>query len=243
MDQINYCSHHLRWDFEKKRLSERGNNLVLTKQGSRESQSISNKARLPKRAFSLVELLVVIAIVLIMATFAAPALTSVLRGSNLNRAGQMIADQITFARQAAVLKNREVQVRFFTSASGTVNEVSGLQLWQVEEGLAGPITNAAGRVQKLPENVIFNPNANISPLLSVPENQGGVAGTMVVSSVGTVNYTGFRVRANGMLDNAIRTNNFLTLQNSTPPATASAPANFYTVQINPITGKVISYRP
>jgi uncharacterized protein (TIGR02596 family) len=211
---------------------------------SRRQSQILFEAGLPGRgAFSLVELLVVIAIIVLLASFAAPALNSVVRGSSLNRAGQMIADQLAFARQEAVTKNRDIQVRIFTSDSVTNGGVSGLQLWQVEEGLSGPTTNSVGRVQKLPVGVVFNPNATVSPLLSISTNGGGVAGSMNIPSLGAVNYTGFRIRANGMLDNAIGTNNFVTLQNSTPPATASVPANFYTIQVNPITGKVINYRP
>jgi len=208
-----------------------------------QSPPLRNKESLTGRAFSLVELLVVITIIIILATLSAPALTSVLRGSNLNRAGEMIADQINFARQTAFLKNRDVHVRMFMFDSGQITKVDGLQIWQVEEGVSGSMTNPVGRVQKLPEGVIFNPNASVSPLLSVSTNEGGLAGSMNIPSLGTVTYTGFRIRANGMLDNAIGTNNFITLQNSKPPATASAPANFYTIQINPITFQVISYRP
>jgi len=96
-----------------------------------QSPPLRNKESLTGRAFSLVELLVVIAIIIILATLSAPALTSVLRGSNLNRAGEMIADQINFARQTAFLKNRDVHVRMFMFDSGQITKVDGLHIWQV----------------------------------------------------------------------------------------------------------------
>jgi prepilin-type N-terminal cleavage/methylation domain-containing protein len=63
--------------------------------------------------FSLVELLVVIAILVLLATVSLPAFNSITRGSNLQRAGQMIGDQFALARQEAVARNRDVIVQFY----------------------------------------------------------------------------------------------------------------------------------
>lgn len=195
------------------------------------------------QAFSLVELLVVIAIVAILTSFAAPSLSSVISGSNLNRAGQLVNDQLALARQEAVTKNCDIHVRFFTLNTPGLSGVRGVQLWRVEESATGPVTNAFGRMVLLPDGVLINSNSSLSPLLSLSSSTGGISGSTNLPSYGNVSYKGFRIRANGSMDNAIAANNYLTLQNANPPPTASAPDNYYTLQVNPITGKVISYRP
>lgn len=192
-------------------------------------------------AFSLIELLLVIAILALLVTATVPALSSILTGSNLNRGGQLVADQITLARQEAVTKNREMQVRFFTLNSVTSAGPSGIQLWRIDEGTNGPTTNPITRMMRLPEGTVINPNASVSPLLS--PSTGNISGTTNVPSYGTVPYTGFRIRANGMMDLAIGKNNFITVQKAEPAPTGATPDNYYTLQVDLITGKVISYRP
>ena len=195
------------------------------------------------QAFSLIELLVVIAIVALLTSVAAPSIGSVIAGSNLNRAGQLVNDQLTIARQEAVTKNCDIHVRFFTINSGNQSGVRGIQLWRVEESASGPVTNAFGRMVLLPEGVLINPANTLSPLLTVPPAAGGSSGNTNLPTYGNASYTGFRIRANGTLDNAVAANNFLTLQNANPPPSADVPDNYYTLQVNPITGKVLSYRP
>jgi len=207
---------------------------ILTK------QSTSKNAG---RAFSLIELLVVIAIVALLTSVAAPSVSSVIAGSNLNRAGQLVNDQLAIARQEAVTKNCDIHVRFFTINSGNQSGIRGIQLWRVEEGATGPVTNAFGRMVLLPEGVLINPANTLSPLLTLSSAAGGSSGTMNLPTYGNASYTGFRIRANGTLDKTVAANNFLTIQNANPPPSANVPDNYYTLQVNPITGKVLSYRP
>ena len=71
---------------------------------------------LKSRAFSLVELLVVIAVIAIVAGYAVPAVTTMLKGSQLTQGSQMVVDQIALARQTALSRNRSVEVRFYKYA-------------------------------------------------------------------------------------------------------------------------------
>ena len=188
-----------------------------------------------RTAFTLIELMAVMTIMIVLASFAGPAFTSLAVGSRLTRAGQLVADQLYLARQEAVTKNRDVQVRFIT-IGGTVR---GVQLWRVDDSITGPVTNAVARMTSLPDGVVVSPDPQFSPLLSA-----GTTGTMSLPPYGTVSFISIRIRSNGGTENSITAaNNFLTLQNANGTTSGSPGANYYTVQINPITGKVVHYQP
>jgi uncharacterized protein (TIGR02596 family) len=186
------------------------------------------------RAFSLVELLVVIAIMALLIAAAVPALSSVAQGSNLNRAGQMLGDQIAQARLTAVSRNREIQVRFYQLTNGLDTGWRGLQVWRIEQSATGSIGVPASRLMVLPEGVIVEPDR--SPLLDADAT---VLGADILPSRGSVNYQGFRFRPNGAMSAGVSaSNNYLTLR----PVRDSG-ANYYTVQVDPLTGKTTVYRP
>jgi len=186
-------------------------------------------------AFSLIELLTVVAILGIMATLVIPAVGSILRGSNLNRGGQMISDQLFMARQEAVSKNRDVEVRFYNLTNGMFPGWRGIQLWRIEQTPTGPVTNSSSRVTVLPDGIVMASNS-LSPLITASSG-----GTETHAVYGTMAYKAFRFRADGSLETSVGTNNYVTLQNASD--TGNPPANYYTIQINPLTGKSGVFRP
>ncbi len=189
------------------------------------------------RAFSLIELLVVMGILILLMTFAIPAFNSITVGSNLNRAGLMIGDEIALARQEAVSKNRDVQVVLYKLPTGTTSAWRGIRLLRIDQTPAGMVTNAASRLLQIPEGVLISPDAAYSPLLTSAVND-----TVTLPGYGTVQCASFRFRANGSLESRISSaSNFLTLQSVT--ATGNPPANYYTIQVNTLTGKLSVFRP
>lgn len=186
----------------------------------------------------MLELLMVMGLVLILAALAMPAVGSLLLGSNLNRAGQLVGDQMALARQEAVTSNCDVEVRFFALTSGANPGVRAVQLWRVNEGSGGTQTNPVGRLQMLPEGVVISTNATLSPLLTA----GGRSGRIDVPSHGLVEYRGYRIRPSGATDVALTSaDSFVTLRPA--QAVGEPPANYYTLQLNPVTGKIAIYRP
>ncbi len=192
--------------------------------------------RTVSRAFSLVELLVVMAVIVVLMAVAVPALNSVLAGSGVSRAGQMISDAFVLARQEAVSKNRDVYVRFFKFKDGadTTPRWRAVQVWSKEPT---PNGKALGKLMKFPEAIYISPGSTLSPLLS----DATETGTNDLGTYGSAEYASFRFRATGQLDGSMKNSNWITVQSATD--TASPPQNYYTLQINPITGKVLTYRP
>lgn len=202
--------------------------------------------------FSLIELLVVIAIIAVLSVLATTGLSSVSRSAELTNAAQRLGDQIVLARQLAVARNLPVEVRLyklpdFDSTTGGPSVWRGAQIFIMDGTTAVP----ASRLLLFPRRVIISEEAAVSPLLQSGSSGLGVEATPADNvgafSTANVRYKSFTIRPNGSLtaDNSIPDLNwFLTLhQENDPKPDGQKPANFATVQINPVTSKVTILRP
>lgn len=189
------------------------------------------------KAFSLIELLIVIAIMAILVSLSVPAMNSIARGSNITRAGQMVGDMVILGRQEAVAKNRDIEVRIIevSPAPGVAGGLVAVQLWELSDASAKPVS----RINRLPEGAAISSNTALSPLLKADVSVGN---TTNFGSLGNRPYLGFKIRANGKLSSSVgMNNNFLTVS-ATSDASAP-PENYYTIRVNPVTGRVNIYRP
>jgi uncharacterized protein (TIGR02596 family) len=179
----------------------------------------------------------VIAILGIMATLTAPAVSSILRGSNLNRGGQMIGDQFVIARQEAVSKNRDIEVRFYNLTNGMFPGWRGIQLWRIEQTPTGPVTNSFSRVTVIPDGIVMASNSPSGLISDSP-----LSNSVTLPGYGAnIQYRGFRFRANGSLEMGVGANNYVTLYNASDAGKTTT--NYYTIQINTLTGKASVFRP
>ena len=229
------------------------------------------------RAFSLIELLVVIAVIAIIAGYAVPAVTSMLKGSQLTQGSQMVIDQIALARQTALSRNRSVEVRFYKYADPeTPGEdvekketwlLHGLQTFEIlDNGAALPI----GPIQRLPTNVIMSEGV-LSTLISGRTTDPSKKFTDPTDSDPKIPglpsnlttkaqyvYAALRFLPDGSTDlpptGTVSGENkgdswYITLVNPKDVnATAlgvknGEAANYFTLQIDPVTGSTRSYRP
>jgi uncharacterized protein (TIGR02596 family) len=189
------------------------------------------------RGFSLIELLVVLAVVSILAVIAIPAMNSSMTSTKLTAAGQMISDTIGLARQEAVTKDRDVQVRFYNIGANTWPGWRAIQVLRVEPTSSGSSLVAVTKLRLLPDAIILS--STLSPMVSADP---AVTGTTTLPIYGTATYGGFCFLPSGEVESALTTaNNYVTVQSAT--AQGSPPANYSTLQVNLTTGKVTTYRP
>ncbi len=197
-----------------------------------------------RSGFTLIELLTVMAIIVTLASLATMAVTSMTQSSSLTQAGGVVQASLSQARQEAVARSCEVQVRFFqlpTTQDGSA-EWNALQIWYVRETVGGAVEAPASKLLRLPATVAISGDVTLSPILTADAT---LAGKIDVSEFSQVDFAGFRIRADGSLDESVTgAENYLLLHRSGIQATSSTlPDNFVAFQINPLTGAVQEYRP
>jgi uncharacterized protein (TIGR02596 family) len=228
---------------------------------------MKNALKKSPSGFSLIELLVVCAILALVAGFTVPAASTALRGSQLTQGSQLLSDQIALARQTALTKNAAIEFRIYKFADPEIpgenpsNPATGkyraFQTFEVlESGGAVPL----GKIQRLPNTVIFNEKALSSVIERATADQAPMTGSPATDVTapllgGGVNqnyeWISFRFLPNGGTNLAPNDLWFLTLHGGSvdPISTIQvkdskgAPINFFTLQIDPVSGTTKSYRP
>jgi uncharacterized protein (TIGR02596 family) len=200
-----------------------------------------------KRAFTLLELLVVVAILIILAALTIPAMNSMGRASSLSNGTQAITGALELARQTAVTQNRPVEVRFYKlpedgQPTGPLTDYRSLQLFLVDS----ESTNAVAKPVKLSAPVIITPDVATSSLMdetAFPE-QPAADGVNVPPGGANYRYRSFRFKPDGGTDLPMNGKLFFTLAAKNDPIKANGlPANFATIQIEPLTGRTKVLRP
>lgn len=200
-----------------------------------------------KRAFSLLELLVVVAIIIVLAALTIPAMNSMGRSNALNGGSQAVSGMLELARQTAVTQNRPVEVRFYKlpdedTPNATPSNYRGLQIFLVDY----ESTNAVAKPVKLSTPVIITEDATTSSLMdnaTFPE-QAAAPGMNVPPAGSNYKYRSFRYKPDGSTDLPLNGRWFFTLVAKNDPIKANGlPANFATIQIEPMTGRAKVLRP
>lgn len=217
------------------------------------------------RAFSLLDLLAVLFVIGIIAVLVIPHAPAILRGTQLSQAEQILTDQVKLARQMALTKNHSVQVRFIRygdpempgekandPATGFYRAIQLMEI--LDNGDAVPLD----KPQWLPQSVIVNAGS-LSTLVNDPAMQPPTRAAKGKSANGSggdpamargidwnYDFVEFRFRPDG--STTLNSNTgmawAITLHNfNDKPAGANLPANFVTLQIDPVSGTVRLFRP
>lgn len=208
------------------------------------------KRILKNPAFTLLELLVVIGIMAILMALMVPATGSIMRSINMNRAVSLVVDELNFARQTALSKNQEVEIRFYKLGStlDPADKQFRAMRCYLAAGKKPEDFTSLGRLKRLPESIVISSVPRYSSLMdfSAGNELGLKAGTEKLSGTSeTSEYVSFRFRANGSTSLAEMGKWFLTLYPEAPNVgmDSELPANLFTAQLDPVTGRVRSFRP
>lgn len=200
--------------------------------------------RMNRRGFTLVELLVVLAVVAMLLLLAVPSLVGSSAATQLTTAGDLLLNRLSEAQQEAIASDSEIQVSFYkrTNPRGleSAPQVRSFRTFVLDslhyEG-AGKGDSADSTAEtRLPEGIVISSKPKITSFFdSAPELEGG-------SGAGEPKlYLTFLPDGSTSLPPGNPW--FLTLVSEESEATQGVPANFYTIQIDPVTGRIRSFRP
>ncbi len=210
-----------------------------------------------RAGFTLLELLVVCAIMGGLLVFAVPAVGPLLMASKINKSASLVNDELNYAHQLALAQNMDVEVRFYqlpSKSGGSDLRYRALRLFAATNDSLSK--RALSAVKYFPDSIIMTTAKDssgnlLSTLLDVGNGSriGLVSGIENLPSAQATPYVSFMFRSTGGT----------TLSPVDPPlgnwyvticadhglviAGAGIPANYCTVQIEPVTGRARSYRP
>ena len=235
-----------------------------------ETFPFSAKRRARLAGFTLTEMVVVIVVIAVLLTVTVPGLTGALNSTRLASAGSLVASVFEQAQQIASSRGRPVEVRFYKSTTKRVGSPeerydSLLVMTHYAQGESDPSDPASSLdeplslvegegISQLPEGVAFMKGAQYSALLeSKSTDKGGdeKAETKQLRSGRLENYdlTNFDGDYRGFLFLPESTNLvssekwFVTLVSDRAGEASTLPKDFVTIQVNPVTAKVTTYRP
>lgn len=203
--------------------------------------------------FSLIELLVVLAIIGLIAALAAPAIQSISRDFNLSNGAQSLRDTLDLARQTAIGKDSNVEVRFYQLPDTVTSAPNNYRAFQIflKSGDTPPLYTAVTKIIYFPPAVILSSDNTKTSFLTLsgqpaPGSSPPFGATAVSLPVYGTNYKYlyFCFTPSGCTDLSTSQKWFATLILQSAPTTSNGlPANFITVQVDPILGRAAIFRP
>lgn len=197
-------------------------------------------------------MLLVVAVIGILVALATPALFRTLQGNRLATAGERLLNQIALVQQMAATLNRPMEIRFYQYEKK--NElVGGVQFhsYQVfelpnastevraESGNQPATETPSGELVDLGESIVIASSSRLTPFAAGPLLEDGRKYVQDYSA----KYFAVRFYPNGTTNLPKNiSNSYLTLI-SDSDVEKDPPANFYTIQVDPYTGKTRPYRP
>lgn len=210
--------------------------------------------------FTLVEMLVVVMVVGLVVAAVAPMVFNTLSSTRLTSAGETLAAQISLAKQLATTHNEPVEIRFYSYADpespGSKDLVRAMAIMRVTPtaalvGVGAIALELITPVFYLPSGIVVGESAAMSPILYGSLLSPQQDKEHVIRRSAEARYKAFRFSADGspnlqaIMNGYSPSRSYITLieERAGSSGVGDIPKNFYTLQIDPATGKTASYRP
>lgn len=209
--------------------------------------------------FTLVEMLVVVGIIALIVAAMAPMVFGSLAASRLTAAGEVMAAQISFARQRAASANEEIEVRFYSyddpEAAGTQINVNAMGIYKTTLEATGGITEPKpipiSEMYYLPTGVVVSVSQTMSRLLSRARSETDTERHILKAPA---TFRAFRFLPDGSTnilqvlnaeegETQFYAQSYISLVEDRFADSSEVPKNFFAIQIDPSTGRVTTYRP
>ena len=198
-----------------------------------------------RTAFTLVELIVVVAIVSILFIVSTPYTLSALQAASLTSAGDTLMQKLSQAQQRALTENRPVGLEFYFYDKDGIQGCHAVQLisWSPVTNVATPLEQPhywnGGRCVLVEGTLSPIFDSQLSSLTANPATQPPFD-NLEATTRRVLFYPNGSTNLRMLLRNAYLT---LVLTQNYQEDLSTAPRNYYTVQLDPVTGRTRSYRP
>ena len=212
----------------------------------------------PSRAqgFSLVELLVVLVITALLMSLAIPGVVGLTRGYQLTATSDLLLNQLSLARQAALSNSHLVQVRIYHlpdyNAAPTSSRTTYRAIQCFTEG--DPAATGTPPLTPLTKTVFFPApviistvtSPNLSPLLTGTTGtltSAGASAPVLAVYGSNYDYVSFHFKPNGTTDLTTTANSLTLVLENDDAAATGLPHNYRTIEIDPAVGTSRSFAP
>ena len=203
----------------------------------------------------MIEMIVVIAIIGLLMIVIVPVTWQVFSSTRLNKSANTVWDALTEAQTLAIIRGMDVEVRLYEtvdkSNGDTTPLLRGIQLYAPQSpdaladvddtnaalnGTSTSIAVPAGPMQWLESSICISESSSLSSILALPQRTDNNAVD------GAANYWSFHFLSDGSTDLMVGSPWFLTVLEKRY-LSLGVPPNFYTIQIDPTTGRLRQFRP
>jgi uncharacterized protein (TIGR02596 family) len=199
------------------------------------------------QGFSLIEMLIVTSIMLLLLAVSLLSLNTVAMSARLTTTVQDVMNQLSLARQVALTRNTAVEVRLYKLPDYNQPMLSSPTVYR---GMQIFVQDIDGNSTPLDKPVYFQSriicidNPTLSSLFATTSETTPTNGPNLGLIGNNYLYRSLRFKSGGNTDQPVNSLPSITFKTETDPDLVNnLPANYVTIQIDSITGRVRNFRP